>query len=301
MTMPRTRSVVASVALAAATLSLAACSLLPLPGQAKQPAPVSTPASSEPTVGQCWDATYKNAGAWADWEGTSATRCSATHTLYTYGVVKLTGLLPTDWATSATNPALSDAISSKASAACDAPYQTFLPDLRWNQELVQSFFFVPTRAEWAKGARWVRCDVGQLDYGTPLASEEFAPLPAAISTLVTGVASDPDQYRFCVTTSHSTAKGPLADSSAVVTDCRDNPQWQLTTHGDVAGNATAAYPSAKFLDQASTALCSAGLNKGDVYVGYPPSKDEWATGDREIQCWVAVKSAPGGGGPTSNA
>jgi hypothetical protein len=299
--MPRTRTIVATVAIVAATVSLAGCSLLPLPGQAKQPAPTAAPASGEPSVGQCWDATDKKAGDWADWEGSAATSCSAKHTLYTYGVVKLTGQLPNDWATSATNPALSDAVSAKASAACDAPYQSFLPNLQWNQELVQSFFFVPTHAQWAKGARWVRCDVGLLDYGTSLSGEEFTPLPASISTLTTGVATDPDRYRLCLTTSSSTAKGPLADSTAVIADCRDDPQWQLTTHGDLPGAASAAYPSAKALDQATTALCSAGLSKGDTYVGYPPTKAAWTTGDREIQCWVALKAAPDDGGPITSA
>jgi hypothetical protein len=283
---------------AVAVLALAGCSVVAPTSSASAP-PTAKPASAQPSVGQCWNATLANASAWSEWQGAASTSCSKSHTLYTFGVVKLTGLSSTAWATSATNPALSDAISTKAGDACDTSYAKFLPAATWNQQLINNFFFVPTPAQWQSGARWVRCDIGVVGFGTTVANEKLSALPSSISTLVSAVSSDPARYGYCINTTHSTSTGPLSDGTGIITDCRDDPQWTLATHGTLSGGASAAYPSASALKSEVDAVCEQGLTKGDVFSASYPSKADWKSGTREVDCWVAIKNSTIEGNGTS--
>jgi Septum formation len=299
-TLARARSLVTALSVVAvaavAALALAGCTAV-APSSSAAPQPTAKPASAQPAAGQCWNASMADAGAWSEWEGAAATSCSKSHTLYTFGVVKLSGLASTSWATSATNPALSAAISTKAGSACAASYAKFLPAATWNQQLINNFFFVPTRAQWQSGARWVRCDLGVIGYGTTVAKEKLSDLPSSISTLVKAVSSDPARYGYCINTADSTSTGPLSDAEGVVTDCRDDPQWTLATHGTLPGGATAAYPSSSKLKTEVDAICEQGLSKGDTYSAYYPSASDWKSGTRDVECWVAAtQSAPVGGG-----
>jgi hypothetical protein len=276
-------------------LALAGCSVVAPTKSAATP--TAKPASTQPEAGQCWNATLANAGAWSEWQGAAATACSNSHTLYTFGVDKLTGLASTTWTTSSTNSTLNPAISTKAGTACAASYTKFLPAAKWNQQLINNFFFVPTRAQWQSGARWVRCDLGVIGYGTTVAKEKLSALPSSISTLVSAVSSDPARYGYCINTTQSTSTGPLSDAEGVVTDCRDDPQWTLATHGTLPGSASAAYPSSSTLKTEVNAVCEKGLAKGDTFSAYYPSASDWKSGTREVECWVAAEqSAPVGGG-----
>jgi hypothetical protein len=299
-TLVATRSLMTTLAVAAVTavavLALAGCSTV-TPSASATSHPTAAPVSAQPDAGQCWNATFADAGAWSQWKGAAATSCTKSHTLYTFGVVKLTGLASTSWATSATNPALSDAISTKAGTACAASYAKFLPAATWNQQLINNFFFVPTPAQWQSGARWVRCDLGVVGYGTTVAKEKLSNLPSSISTLVKAVSSDPARYGYCINTTQSTSTGPLSDAQGVITDCRDDPQWTLATHGTLPGGATAAYPATSTLKTEVDAICEQGLSKNDTFSAYYPSASDWKSGTREVECWVAPEqSAPTGGG-----
>jgi hypothetical protein len=305
-----TRNVILSFLAVAAAATLAGCSLL-LPSSQHSPAPSSSAPSSsapsqataaQPTIGQCWNGTIKDAGDWADWSGSSATACGRSHTLYTYGVGHVTGLQPTDWAVSASNPALRDDVAAAASKTCDAPYAKLLPTLPdASHSLLRVFFFVPSRAEWKQGARWVRCDLALLDFGTSTAHERFAPLPASISTLTDAVVSDPLTYAMCLDTDHSTAKGPFADSSDVITDCRNHPEWLYAQSGLFTQAANAPYPTSKELSARVSAVCSAQLMPTEVWSAYYPTPATWKSGDRAIECWAGFKDWTPGGGNGTNA
>jgi hypothetical protein len=281
----------------AVVLAVAGCSLIPNPFPSAKSGSNTSDTSGTPKVGQCWNATDSEADNWADWEGTPAVSCAKSHVLYTYAVGKLTGIKAKTWAQSATSDQVSDAVAAVAADVCTT--SALVPKLKWNQQLVQGYYFVPSKADWKAGARWVRCDVGVLAFGATLENEALAPLPAKISTLVSGVSSDPQRYAFCVNSPVPVSEsGPLDDSSGRIADCRNNPEWALEGHGNLPEPAGAAYPTTATANTETGAICSKYVtNSNEVWIAYLPSKTDWTkTNDREVDCWVGQKAAETSGG-----
>lgn len=279
----------ALAAAVAVTFVLAGCSLIP--------AVVGLSAHATrtvPKVGQCWSATASDAAAWADWKGASNVKCAGSHELYTYAVGKVTGVSAKSWGTGGT---LSPAIQIKAEDACSL--STLLPKLKWNQQLVEGFFFVPSEADWKAGERWVRCDVGVLSFGTTLSNEALATLPPKISTLVSAVSSDPERFAFCLNSPVPVSEaGPLADQDARIADCRTNPQWALAGHGNLPEAEGSPYPSDATANADTAKICTKyAVNSNEVWIAYLPNaaKDGTVSSDRVVECWVGQKSATGTG------
>jgi hypothetical protein len=289
--MSRRRSLVSSVGLIAVALALAGCSLLPGGTSAATAAP-----AAKPTVGQCWNATAAQAFAWADWEGPAATACTSSHTLYTYQVGKISDEPGDSWAAPGDSTALTNEIQTKAGNACGI--SALLPHLKWNQQLVNAYFFVPTEAQWKAGDRWVRCDVGVLATGTTTANESFTALPSKISSLVSAVSSDPVRFEFCMNSSTPvTQSGPLDNPNATLANCKDHPQWKLTIHGKFPDAAGAPFPDEATSNSASSKLCLPTVkDDSQIWIAYLPTKAGWASGDREIDCWLGQKSSGGTAG-----
>jgi hypothetical protein len=277
------RTLASLLVLSAASVGLVACT-----GRAPAPSPKPTVRSDAPAAGQCWNATVADAGAWSDWKGSGAVPCSASHTLYTFAVARIPGLMPPDWAKSSTDGSTADSVAAAAFAACRPAYKTL--GLAWNQQLVPNYYFIPSHAEWKKGERWVRCDIGLLDYGTPLAAESFVPLPS-IKSLTSAVAQDPKRFALCVDTPTAQKNiGPFPDKGDVITDCRANPQWSLVLEGAFTGGAKAPYPSAHSYDAQMSAACSAVAGPNVITRGFGPPKSGWQQGQREIDCWISPKN-----------
>jgi hypothetical protein len=289
--MSPTRSLTSIVGVIAVALTLAGCSLLP----GLHPTPTPT-AAAAPIAGQCWNASTKQAFDWADWEGTASVACSTSHTLYTYHVGKISDEPASSWASPTDPKSLSTEIQTKADDACSL--STVLPHLKWNQQLINGYFFVPTEAQWKAGARWIRCDIGVLATGTTLDNESFIALPSKISTLASQVSSDPLKFGFCMDSSTPVSEsGPLDNPDATLTDCKDNPQWKLTIHGTFPDAAGAPFPDDATSNAASSKLCLPEVKTdNEVWIAYLPTKSAWASGDREIDCWIGEKSADSGGG-----
>jgi Septum formation len=288
--MSPTRTLTSLVGVAAVVLTLAGCALLP----GSVPTPKAT--ASTPVAGQCWNATTSQAYDWADWKGTSTVPCTSSHTLYTYHVGKISDEPGDSWAASGKADSLTDEIQTKAEDACSL--SSLLPKLKWNQQLVNGYFFVPTQTQWKAGARWVRCDVGVLATGTTLDNESFVALPSKISTLVGEVSSDPLKYEFCMNSSTPVSEsGPLDNDSATLADCKDDPQWKLTSHGKFPDAAGAPFPDDATSNATSSKLCLPDVKTpSEVWIAYLPTKSGWASGDREIDCWVGEKSPDASGG-----
>jgi Septum formation len=287
--MPLTRFVASAAALVAVMLGLAGCALLP--GATH---PVGA-AAVKPTVGECWNANTTQASDWADWEGPAATACAGSHTLYTYDIGKISGETASSWASPSDPTSLTDAIQTKAEDACKV--STLLPGQKWNQQLITAYFFVPTEQQWMAGDRWVRCDVGVLATGTTLDNESFVALPSKISTLVTAVSTDPARFEFCMNSrAPVTQSGPLDNPDATLANCKDHPQWTLATHGKFPDGAGAPFPDDAASNAASSKVCLPAV-KGDdeIWTAYLPTKSGWASGDREIDCWIGDKSVGGSG------
>ena len=284
------RIAIAAAGAAAIALLLTGCSLFPQS---------ASNASSAPKVGQCWNATLAQADAWADWKGAAATSCSSTHVLYTYGIGQIKDVTSDDWTAKGSKTELDATISADASKTCNSPYEKLLPNLTWSQQLVQSYFFVPTQAEWKAGARWVRCDVGVLATGVAVTKQALSELPTRISTFTNLVNDDPERFNYCVNTQVSVKKsGPLDTAGALVADCTKNPQWELESYANFPDALGAPFPSATTVHSDTSEACTQDLaTQTQVWVAYIPSKSQWKTGDREIDCWVG--SDVGAGSPTT--
>jgi Septum formation len=283
------RSVAFAVSVVVLALALAGCSLLPTSTATPSPA-----AAAKPAIGLCWNATIKQADEWAEWKGDAARACTASHTLYTYQIGTITGETSSTWAASGDPSSLSAGVQAKAEDACNIT--KLLPHQKWNQQLIQQYFFVPTEAQWKAGARWVRCDVGTLAIGTTIANESFSALPSNISTFVDSVGSDPARYEFCLNSDQSvTDVGPLDNPQATIADCSKSPQWTLATHANLPGAAGAPFPTDAVANAESTAICSpAATGDGQIWIAYLPTKAGWASGDRDVDCWVGQKELTGG-------
>jgi hypothetical protein len=288
--MSRKRSISSIVGVVAVALVLAGCSLLP--GSTGTPKPS---VGATPVVGQCWNATTKQASAWTPWKGTANVPCTSSHTLYTYEVGKISGESGSSWAPVNDPNSLTTEIETKAEDACSV--STLLPHLKWNQQLINDYFFVPTEALWKAGARWVRCDIGVLATETTIDNESFTALPSKISTLVKQVSSDPLKFEFCVNSPTPVSEaGPLDNADAILADCADNPQWRLTIHGEFPDAAGAPFPDQATSNAASSKLCLPQVkNANEIWIAYLPTKAGWASGDREIDCWIGEKSVGSGG------
>jgi Septum formation len=285
------RSLLALVGVLAVAVSLAGCSLIP-----GMPAAKATPAAAKPASGQCWNATTTQAADWADWQGSAAVGCTSSHTLYTYQVGTISGETASTWAAPGDSTQLSPEVQTKADDACSI--STLLPGLKWNQQLIEQYFFVPTVAQWKAGQRWVRCDVGVLAIGTTLDNESFTALPSRISSLVSSVKSDPTRYELCMnSTEDVTDVGPRDNPDATLGDCSKDPQWKLATHGKLPEAAGAPFPDDATANTESTKICSpAATGAGEIWLAYLPTKTSWATGDREVDCWVGQKPTDSSGG-----
>jgi hypothetical protein len=289
--MPGKRLLASAAAGLAVAFALAGCSLIPNPLAAKTPAP------NLPKVGQCWNATNSEADEWSDWQGQPATNCAKAHVLYTYEIGTITGISAKSWAKSPGSDQTSTAVTDAAADACGT--SKLVPQLKWNQQLVQGFFFVPSEAEWKTGARWVRCDVGVLAFGTTVDNEALANLPSKISTLVSAVSSDPQRYDFCINSPVPvTESGPLDTAKGRIADCRTNPQWALVGRGDLPELPGAAYPTNAVANTETATICSKYVtNSNEIWIAYLPSKTDFVkTNTREVDCWVGQKAATGSGG-----
>ena len=283
---------------AAAAFALAGCALLP--------AAVGLAAGSgsgAPQVGQCWNASYAHAGAWVNWKGSKAISCSSSHVLYTYEVGKISGISSKSWASPTDPDQPTDAIQTASENACQM--SKLLPGLKWNQLIVQGFFFIPSEAQWAAGQRWVRCDVGLTRFDTDYAQQGLAKLPTKIQTLVASVTSDPKRYVLCVDTQvPAQAAGPLSvPSFDRVVDCTGDPQWELIGRGTMPLSAGSPFPTGSAAEQIASDICSkyaSGAN--ETWAGYLPTETSSGTvgTDRQVDCWVGKTSgsSSGGGGST---
>jgi hypothetical protein len=291
---PHSRLMRCVVAVVAVVFALAGCSLIPLGG-----ALGSLVGAAAPKVGQCWQTSNANAVDWVDWQGSAARKCSGAHDLYTYEVGKISGVTASSWSTSA-NPLQPTAdVQNKAEQACNL--KVLIPQLKWNEELVQGYFFIPSKSQWASGARWVRCDVGVLAYGTTLVDEQLITLPAHISTLVSEVTAQPLRFDYCINSPvPADGAGPLANNDFNrVGDCRHNPEWMLAGRGTLPEKTGSPFPTGAQANADSQKICArfeTGLNK--TWIAYLPPETSNATvgTDREVTCWVGQLDTNDSGG-----
>ncbi|MCU1508149.1 MAG: hypothetical protein JWQ12_414 [Glaciihabitans sp.] len=242
-------------------------------------------AGSVPRVGSCWDATAQEED-YASWVGRAPVRCTARHTAYTYATPSLSGNLPRKLLDA--DDYVSQDIFAAGYDACDSAFATFAPLATLDEVRVYRPFLFPNSVQWAAGARWVRCDVGEIEPGSLVSEPKLAVLPAAIGDFVEEFSTNIPRYLFCVNLPNAAGQPPLSPH-AVYSDCLGSlrPAWALKKTFDLS--AQAAYPSAAYFEKAIKKLCADpyGLH-GILTYAYYSNEDQWRAGSRYLDCWAGT-------------
>jgi hypothetical protein len=244
--------------------SVAGCN--PLSKESAQPKPTATAAPTtpaapaylaEPKVGECHNLTAKQISGAADTQ--KPVPCSARHTTVTVAVV--TG-------SKETNEGKGNARTFAVGKACGPGFIKVLGgDSKTRAKTLYSLaWFNPTKAQTAKGAKWLRCDVAltAVNHAYPIRGKE--PL----------LADGP--------TDNELACGRRADSEVaawIFVPCATKHQFEADTF-------VQADPSTSFTD-AEKAAKKACLLKGGLYSW--SHADQWGIGDRWYVCWNVTEAA----------
>jgi Septum formation len=244
--------------------------------------------AGKPSAGQCWRATYDGAIQYADWnpvDNGGPVSCSKTHQLYTFAVLPLA--LQHSGEEFNSSDVLVSAISSDADATCQNYLDERVGRVDNQNGRFQLKAFVPLRAEWQKGARWVRCDLNVFKIGSRLSDPTLEDLPS-FATVKGELTSDPGQFDLCSSVAGGTVvDGPRA-TGAVFASCTGNPQWQMLRYAHMPGAASgAAYPTPAAWASAFQELCAPLAGAGQVAVPIYPTKTQWAGGTYAFECWAA--------------
>jgi Septum formation len=225
--------------------------------------------AAAPRVGQCYatpDAVL------ADPHDPSApVACSRPHTLETYAVLHPDG-------------PLGPRTLAAADEACVRRAGSFLGGGDFTQTAVSVYFFTPTKAQRADGARWVRCDLGVV---TDTAVSGARPVTGSLR----GAFSDgvPTVYRRCLDAP------PDPASVQPLVRCDQPHVAQLVPTGRRLGDASTPYPGMDRLAERANARCSqtvrSALPEAARSLVVVPTRSMWNAGSTAAQCWALA--APG--------
>lgn len=270
-------------------VSLVGCSsLMPIVGSIVT---ATTDSNVAPVVGDCWNATFDGAASTSTWVNGDPVSCSKKHQTYTFGMSKIAGISG-EWGDAKTGE-MRDDVTSAASTACSAAQARFLPGLRTTESRFLFAYYVPSKAAWQAGARWVRCDLSVVNIGSSFIEPTLSELPTHISDLLSSFAAHPDLFALCINTGDPVASAdPLSSESATYADCAKDPQWREKSESNLPGDASSPFPEDSAIAAFNQANCGAAADARDEqWTVYAPDSETWKTGDRIVECWVATKSS----------
>lgn len=236
--------------------------------------------TATPVKGQCWQATNKQASDWMDWQGFAPVQCSEKHTLETVAVTTVEGDYPGTGLGGADE--YTDEFKNAANSACQNFWTATAKGVT-SPSRVLNFLFYPAPEKFAGGERWVRCDVGVYDVGTPWSSAEFA---LAIFTKPFKVLKSSADLRLCLDSS-SDEIGANGEELKVAS-CGSSHRWDMVRATDLSVTADEEYPGAD--EVSSRAKVSCTFKKPRSVTGFfwqSPTEWQWLSGDRTSYCWWA--------------
>lgn len=209
------------------------------------------PAHHRPTVGSCHDYGFDQVGKAS--ESSPTVSCSEPHTALTVAVLRFDGtrdVASTEKAVTGCGRALVDLLDRPVLTAYDLG------------------FFFPTRAEVAKGARWVRCDL------VLFVDRTLAPLSDPIVT-------DPvdDTVAHCAIDRRR---------ELYVTTCSSPHTYRTTSSVKLLGRG--GYPGVDRLLLRSLRRCEPAVLDPSDYVVVFPTDLEWRAGYRTVACQSRTSS-----------
>ena len=242
----------AMAAVAALTLTVLATTS---PAHAAAAGRATDPSVGAPKVGTCTTLTPKGSNAAVDHSADVA--CSQTHTAEVAGVVKLpTGM---SWS-SASSADLFRVVAQKCATKVDTVLgrNTAVRD----SSAYSYVWFMPTKGQRDKGARWLSCSV-ILHRASSLAA-----LPTSTPPFLPNGAL-PGGVARCLT------------RSALITTCTSGHLWRATGTFKVAGR----YPGAKALNKKATRACVSRVSSPAFRWTYK-DKTTWNVhGDHVVVCY----------------
>jgi hypothetical protein len=211
-------------------------------------------APARPKVGQCHQLSWARAMRYDDPKAPVA--CGKRHNMQTLAVV-----------TSRTSLAgLTEEQLSVAEDACFKPYWKAMGRLTKLRQTAYSLFtFVPTEAERAAGARWIRCDVALLHGDRRLAS---LPRPRLHRPVLRGTVRD--SVRLCLTT-----------GGRAWTTC-DRSHRYRSTKAFVLHQTP--YPTVEQVSRAASSHC----RDSTAWLTWP-SQTQWRLGNHVAVCYDKTK------------
>lgn len=284
----------------ATTLALAVmlggCFLLP-EGQA-EPSPTASAEAEpgDPEVGDCWTTMDYNWAMWDTWRGDPAIDCEEDHQSYTYAVLDSLGDLdeiygPSGWV-------LDDAFQL-AFDGCYEALDEFMGTPIGDASRLGAKYFLPTKAEWKHGARWLRCDVLVTKIGSSVFEQVYADLPDDASDLVDAIDDAADYFDVCVDTAEGfTGYGPYFSESAVYSSCSRDPMWRLDGFETIPDDYNTEYPGDDAMAQFAADGCLADMDPSQWGYAHFPDADTWFSGDRSVTCWSYEWEVPEGADQT---
>lgn len=281
------RAFAAIVVAVIATIALSGCSALGAVGTSIRQ--VALGATLRPIDGLCWRAPDSAIARDATWSSGLPVDCSTSHTAYTFAVPPLSKSFSGSWRRAGSAEALRSDISDAALADCTREEARFLPALDTKKHRLFLSYFVPSIAAWNAGARWVRCDIALVAFGSALFAPTFLPLPTNIDELVGEVTELPLKYALCIDTGDpSGSTDPYHGPFSTYSDCTDRPQWQEASTAELP-SATLVLPDVDSLLAFEQRWCGdAAEAEGNLWFAYAPTGESWAAGDRRVECWVST-------------
>jgi hypothetical protein len=283
----------AAAALAIASMAvvgLGGCFLLPLaphrPTATATPSPRGEDAAAAPQTGDCWTGTHRHYADWASWEGEAAVPCTERHQSYTYAAADLDEAVEEPYDSVGVTGELLDAASNQCEAAFDEQF-----DVDMSTSRIGLYFFVPTEDEWDDGDHTIRCDVAALDLGSDYLDPDLADLPEEIDSFMGDAAHHELAYRLCVA---GDGYGPYESTETEILDCTEGDYyWRLGGQVEFPADDSTPYPlDATLFDFALDNCPALGIKPGETVLPYTPTKEYWAYGSREIECWFSLIEGP---------
>ncbi len=245
-----------------ATLALAGSLLAAAPSgaaSASDPAHRAGPGYHQPKVGSCHNLTLRQFNA--KWVPAGAVPCSKKHTTRTLVVKRLAGAV--DW--SRTD------IFRPIWLSCQRQALRVLGGndrARAMSSYIPSYF-TPTPEERARGAKWLRCDIGLV------AGRELGPLPAKLAL---GSTPLDEKVARCL-------NGP--DRALILTVCAKQHTYRVTGGFRVQSK---RYPGEKTLVRAVVRRCPDLVSSRRWRYQIPQNADMWQAGHRTVICYSKTKN-----------
>jgi hypothetical protein len=242
--------------------------------------------AAKPKVGQCWSATFADVSTTPTSGRTSGVPCAETHQSYTVAVEKVKGTFTGSWV--GTPGHVSEEVDAAAGTACVDRQRQIMPNMTRDAVLLVPTYKLPSVSAWERGARWVRCDVSEIELGSTIAAPRLTALPADFGILTAELASTPKKFGYCVDDPAGHKDGPTS-AGAVYADCTGSPDWTRQLTETIPSNTSGDYPARGSIDAFATKVCRDKYRTKTVSTFYYyPSKSGWAGGDRILDCWTST-------------